>query len=100
MPAIVSALRTKVGYIGVMGSRRTQEDRKRRLREAGVTDDELERLHGPIGLDLGANSPEETAVSIVGEIIALRSGRSGGALTSSSAPIHPVASSVVAFPLG
>ena len=100
MPAIVSALRTKVGYIGVMGSRRTQEDRKRRLREAGVTDDELERLHGPIGLDLGANSPEETAVSIVGEIIALRSGRSGGALNRSSAPIHPVASSVVASPLG
>jgi len=94
MPAITSVLRTKAGYIGVMGSRRTQEDRKRRLREAGVSEADLERLHGPIGLDLGASSPEETAVSIVGEIIAQRNGRSGGALAASSRPIHPVATAV------
>ncbi|HTV10630.1 MAG TPA: XdhC/CoxI family protein [Acidimicrobiales bacterium] len=88
--AILAALRTEVGYIGVMGSRRTQEDRRKRLLEAGATQAELARLRGPVGLDLGASSSEETAVSIVGEIIALRHGRGGGSLASSQAPIHPV----------
>jgi xanthine dehydrogenase accessory factor len=91
VPTIVSALATGAGYIGVMGSRRTQADRKRRLREAGVTVAELERLHGPIGLDLGAASPEETAVSIFAEIIAVQRGRTGGSLSAGGGPIHVVA---------
>jgi xanthine dehydrogenase accessory factor len=88
LPTIMAALATRAGYIGVMGSRRTQEDRRRRLQEAGVTEAELARLRGPIGLDLGANSPEETAVSIAAEIIAMRRGHSGGSLAATSGPIH------------
>jgi xanthine dehydrogenase accessory factor len=88
VPAILAALKTEAGYIGVMGSRRTQEDRRKRLREAGAKEVQLERLRGPIGLDLGANSSEETAVSIVAEIIALRRGGSGLSLTTMSGPIH------------
>jgi xanthine dehydrogenase accessory factor len=89
VPTIVAALATDVGYIGMIGSRRTQADRRRRLLEAGVDEAALGRLRGPIGLDLGANSPEETAVSIAAEIIAVRHGRSGGSLTTSDNPIHP-----------
>ena len=74
VPAIVGALATEVGYIGAMGSRRTKEKRDVRLREAGVTDDQLARVHAPIGLDIGARTPEETAVSICAEIIATRDG--------------------------
>jgi len=88
MPAIVGALATSVGYIGVMGSRRTHEDRLKRLREVGVTDEQLARLRSPIGLDIGARTPEETAVSIVSEIIALRTGRSTRALSATDGPIH------------
>jgi len=82
------ALRAKLGYVGAMGSRRTHEDRLQRLREAGMTDDELSNLASPIGLNLGARTPEETAVSIAAEIIALRWGGDGRRLTEVSGPIH------------
>jgi xanthine dehydrogenase accessory factor len=88
LPAIVGALATNVGYIGVMGSRRTQEDRRRRLREAGVDEAGLARLRGPIGLDIGASTSAETAVSICAEIIASRSSRTGRPLASHAGPIH------------
>ncbi|MXV99409.1 MAG: XdhC family protein [Acidimicrobiaceae bacterium] len=88
VPAITSALTTDVGYIGVMGSRRTHDDRTRRLIEAGVTDEQLARLRSPIGLDIGAATPEETAVSIVSEIISLRTGRKAEGLSTTTGPIH------------
>ncbi len=88
IPAITSALVTNVGYIGVMGSRRTHDDRTVRLIDAGVTEDELARLRSPIGLDLGGRTPEETAISIVAEIIALRTGRIVPALRDTEGPIH------------
>lgn len=88
VPAIVGALRSDVGYIGVMGSRKTHDNRTNRLREAGVTDAELARLRSPIGLDLGARTPEETAVSICAEIIALRTGRGVNSLKDAAGPIH------------
>src|SRR6266571_2171431 len=75
VPAIVAALETEVGYLGAMGSRRTHADRVQRLREAGVSDEGLARVMAPIGLDIGARTPEETAISICSEIIALRTGR-------------------------
>jgi xanthine dehydrogenase accessory factor len=88
VPAIVAALGTAAGYIGAMGSRRTHDDRVRRLREAGVDDLGLARLHAPIGLDLGARTPEETAIAICAEIIAVRTGRPGSSLRTSTGPIH------------
>ena len=88
VPAITSALRTDVGYLGAMGSRRTHEQREIRLREAGVDDAGLQRVHSPIGLDLGGRTPEETAVSICAEIIGHRTGRVGTSLSASSGPIH------------
>jgi xanthine dehydrogenase accessory factor len=90
VPAIVGALATDVGYLGAMGSRRTHRDRVARLREAGVIDDELARLHSPIGLDLGARSPGETAVSIMAEVVAHRSGTTGPTLSlrDTDRPIH------------
>jgi len=89
VPAIKAALLTKAGYIGAMGSRRTHADRLIRLKEAGVTDDELTRVHSPIGLDLGARTPEETAISIAAEIIQSRWGGSGSQLAQTIGPIHP-----------
>lgn len=74
-PAFTAALRRQVGYVGALGSRRTQVARRNALRNAGVTDAELERLYGPTGLNLGARSPLESAISIVAEIIAVRAGR-------------------------
>jgi xanthine dehydrogenase accessory factor len=88
VPAIVAALRTNVGYLGAMGSRRTHEDRTARLREVGVTDAELTRVMGPIGLDIGSRTPEETAVAICAEIIALRTGRDAPSLRDRDGPIH------------
>ena len=89
VPAIKEALKTNAGYIGAMGSRRTHEDRLVRLKEAGLTDDELARVHSPIGLDLGARTPEETAISIAAEIIQDRWGGSGEKLARTQGPIHP-----------
>lgn len=91
VPALQVALKTNAGYIGAMGSRRTHEDRLARLKEAGVTDEELARIHSPIGLDLGARTPEETAISIAAEIIETRWGGSGQSLTNTVGPIHPTA---------
>ena len=88
VPVLEVALRTPAGYIGAMGSRRTHEDRLDRLREAGLTEAELARLRSPIGLDLGARTPEETAVSVAAELIQLRWGGSGRPLTVTSGRIH------------
>src|SRR5690606_19064384 len=89
VPVLEIALRLPdVAYIGAMGSRRTHEDRLQRLRDAGLTDEELSRLSSPIGLDLGARTPEETAVSIAAEIIALQWGGDGDRLSERSGPIH------------
>jgi xanthine dehydrogenase accessory factor len=89
VPLLKVALRLpEVGYVGAMGSRRTHDDRHARLKEAGLTDDELAGLASPIGLDLGARTPEETAVSIAAEIIALRWGGQGGRLVDEKGRIH------------
>jgi xanthine dehydrogenase accessory factor len=87
-PVLEVALRLDLAYIGAMGSRRTHEDRLSRLRELGLTDKELARLASPVGLDLGARTPEETAVSVAAEIIAARWGGSGERLTALAGRIH------------
>jgi xanthine dehydrogenase accessory factor len=89
VPALKVAITTDAGYIGAMGSRRTHDNRVIRLKEAGLTDDEIARIHSPIGLDLGARTPEETAISIAAEIVQSRWGGSGRHLTQTSGPIHP-----------
>ena len=88
VPLLEIALRMDVAYVGAMGSRRTGDDREKRLRELGLTDDELARLHAPIGLDIGARTPEETAISVAAEIVALRWGGSGQQLRRIDGPIH------------
>jgi len=88
VPLLEVALRRPAAYIGAMGSRRTHDDRLARLREAGLTDGELSRLRSPIGLDLGARTPEETAIAIAAELIQLRWGGSGQPLTATTGRIH------------
>ena len=88
VPAIVAALATKVGYLGAMGSRRTTEQRAERLREEGIDAVGLARVMAPIGLDLGARTPEETAVAICAEMIAHRTGRDAPRLSQGAGPIH------------
>ena len=88
VPAVQAALATDAGYIGALGSRRTTEDRNRRLRDVGVTDEELERIYAPCGLDIGASTVEETAVAVLAEIIAARSGRRGQPLREAEGPIR------------
>lgn len=88
IPALAAALRTDAFYVGALGSRVAQARRREKLLEAGVTGEELERLRGPAGLDVGAESPAETAVSIIAEALALRAGRLGGPLRESPGRIH------------
>jgi xanthine dehydrogenase accessory factor len=88
VPLLEVALKTDAGYIGVMGSRRTHDDRMARLRDIGVAEDALARLHSPIGLDLGARTPQETALSIAAEIVSLRWGGSGKPLSDLDSRIH------------
>jgi xanthine dehydrogenase accessory factor len=88
VPAIVAALATQVGYLGAMGSRRTHEGRLERLRDAGVADADAARVMSPIGLDIGARTPEETAIAICAEVIASRTGRRAGSLRDTKGPIH------------
>ena len=88
VPLLLAALRTPAAYIGVMGSRRTHRDRTARLRAEGVTDADLARLASPIGLDLGARTPEETAVSIAAEIVRCRWGGTGRPLSGLTGDIH------------
>jgi xanthine dehydrogenase accessory factor len=88
--ALLTALDSEAPYIGAMGSRRAQAKRRERLVAAGITDTQLERIAAPIGLDLGGMSAEETAVSIMAELIAVRNGREGGRLSASKGRIHEV----------
>jgi xanthine dehydrogenase accessory factor len=89
--ALAMALRSDAPYIGAMGSRRAQAKRRERLLAAGFSDDDLARLSAPVGLDLGALTADETAVSILGELIAVRHGRHGGRLKDASGRVHEVA---------
>ena len=88
--ALVLALRSDAGYIGAMGSRRAQAKRRERLLAKGIEESDLDRVSAPIGLDLGALTAEETALSIMGEIISMRHGRSGGRLAHAQGRIHEV----------
>lgn len=88
VPVLELALRRDLGYVGAMGSRRTHDDRMQRLREQGLAEADLAKLSSPIGLDLGARTPEETAVSIAAELISLRWGGAGTRLTETAGPIH------------
>ncbi|HET9104210.1 MAG TPA: XdhC family protein [Solirubrobacteraceae bacterium] len=87
-PALLAALATDAGYIGALGSRQTTQDRERRLRAAGVNEEDLARIHAPCGLDIGSRTAEETAVSVLAEIIASRARRGGAPLRSTAGPIH------------
>jgi len=98
VPVLKEALSTPAGYIGAMGSRRTHDNRTARLKEEGVTDEQLARISSPIGLDIGARTPEETAIAIAAEIIALRTGHSGGRLAEKSGPIHASSPDLAASP--
>jgi xanthine dehydrogenase accessory factor len=88
--ALTIAVRSPAAYIGAMGSRRAQEKRRERLIEAGLTEDDLARIAAPIGLDLGGLTAEETALSVMAEVVAVRNGRNGGRLSNASGRIHEV----------
>ena len=88
LPLLTGALATEAFYIGALGSRRNQERRRERLLAAGLDEEQLERISGPAGLDIGAHTPAETAVSMLAEIMAVRAGRDGGRLRDSSGRIH------------
>jgi len=88
LPAILGALQTDAFYIGALGSRKNQEKRRVRLLEAGVAEEQLARISGPCGLDIGADSQPETAMSILAEALAVRAGRDGGRLQVSRGRIH------------
>lgn len=88
-PALTAALASGAGYIGALGSRHTHADREQRLREHGVGEDDLARINSPCGLDVGARTPAETAIAVLGEVLALRAGKRGGRLAEASGPIHP-----------
>jgi xanthine dehydrogenase accessory factor len=100
VPLLQTALRTEAGYIGAMGSRRTDDDRTRRLREAGVAEESLARIRGPIGLDIGARNPQETAVAIAAEIIALRYNFPGGFLRERKGAVHATPLATGGLPVG
>jgi xanthine dehydrogenase accessory factor len=88
IPILQIALRSNAGYVGAMGSRRTHANRVAALREAGVSESDIARISAPVGLDIGARTPEETALSIAAEIIALRERRAGGRLSEGTQPVH------------
>ncbi len=94
-PALIGALATGAGYVGALGSRQTQARRVERLREAGLDDEAIERIQAPCGLDIGARTPPETVVSILAEVIAVRTGRAGESLARTSGPIHPEGAAAV-----
>jgi xanthine dehydrogenase accessory factor len=94
IPLLEVAVRTPAGYIGAMGSRRTHANRLDALRAAGIGEDDIVRISAPVGLDIGARTPEETAISIAAEIVAMREGRSGGRLSEGSLPVHVPRSTV------
>jgi xanthine dehydrogenase accessory factor len=87
-PALLGTIETRARYIGAVGSRKTNRDRRERLIEAGLSEESLSRIRGPIGLNIGAETPEEMAISILAEIIAIRHGRPGGILTEATGNIR------------
>ncbi|HVH50725.1 MAG TPA: XdhC family protein, partial [Gaiellaceae bacterium] len=93
LPMLRAALASDAFYVGALGSRKNQARRNELLREAGVSDEDIERIAGPSGLDIGADSPAETALSMLAEMLAVRAGRSGGRLKEAKTRIHaePVA---------
>ena len=88
IPALAGGLRSDAFYVGALGARKNQERRRERLLEEGLSEEEIDRIAGPVGLDIGAETPAETAVSILAEILAVRAGRPGGSLKQSKGRIH------------